>query len=98
MRCVPEPLRAAGRVPPVSRPVQGARVLPQAGLIFMAYCPLARGRLFNDPVSPKSRSSKGKTLAQVALRWLVQQGNIAPIPRSANPRHMAESLHVFDFS
>ena len=22
----------------------------KAGLIFMAYCPLARGRLFNDPV------------------------------------------------
>lgn len=69
----------------------------RAGLIFMAYCPLGRGRVFSDPVLSEIARSKGKTLAQVALRWLVQQGNIAPIPRSSNPRHMAESLQVFDF-
>ena len=69
----------------------------KAGLIFMAYCPLARGRVFKDPVLAGIAKAKGKTLAQVALRWLVQQGNIAPIPRSANPQHMAESLEVFDF-
>ena len=37
-------------------------------------------------------------IAQIALRWLVQQGNIAPIPRSSNAAHMAESLRVFDFA
>ena len=70
----------------------------QAGLIFMAYCPLGRGRVFKDPVLQDIARNKGKTLAQVALRWLVQQGNIAPIPRSSNPGHMAESLDVFDFT
>ncbi len=78
-----------------------ARVLDfcrRAGLIFMAYCPLARGRLFTDPVLADIAGQKGKTIAQVALRWLIQQGNIAPIPRSANAQHMAESLRVFDFS
>jgi len=70
----------------------------KAGLIFMAYCPLARGRLFKDPVLAEIAQAKGKTVAQIALRWLVQQGNIAPIPRSANPQHMAESLRVFDFT
>lgn len=69
----------------------------KAGLLFMAYCPLARGRVFGDPVLAEIAKAKGKTLAQVTLRWLVQQGNIAPIPRSANPAHMAESLKVFDF-
>ena len=70
----------------------------RAGLIFMAYCPLGRGRVFNDPVLGEIARSRGKSLAQVALRWLVQQGNIAPIPRSANPKHMAESLDVFNFT
>ncbi|HXR25930.1 MAG TPA: aldo/keto reductase, partial [Candidatus Binataceae bacterium] len=70
----------------------------KAGLIFMAYCPLGRGRLFKDPVLAEIARNKGKSIAQVALRWLVQQGNIAPIPRSSNPAHMAESLDVFDFS
>ncbi|MGH8700439.1 MAG: aldo/keto reductase [Burkholderiales bacterium] len=70
----------------------------RAGLIFMAYCPLGRGRVFNDPVLGEIARYRGKSLAQVALRWLIQQGNIAPIPRSANPQHMAESLDVFNFS
>jgi diketogulonate reductase-like aldo/keto reductase len=70
----------------------------RAGLIFTAYCPLGRGRLFKDPVIAEIARAKGRTVAQVALRWLVQQGNIAPIPRSSNPQHMAESLEVFDFT
>ncbi|HSF21569.1 MAG TPA: aldo/keto reductase, partial [Burkholderiales bacterium] len=60
--------------------------------------PLGRGRLFKDPVIADIARAKGRTVAQVALRWLVQQGNIAPIPRSSNPQHMAESLDVFDFT
>jgi diketogulonate reductase-like aldo/keto reductase len=34
----------------------------------------------------------------VALRWIVQRGNIVPIPRSSNPERMAENLDVFSFS
>lgn len=67
------------------------------GMIFTAYCPLARGRVFNDPVLAEIARNKDKTIAQIVLRWLMQQGNIAAIPRSANPKHMAESLQVFDF-
>lgn len=70
----------------------------QRGLQFMAYCPLARGRLFADPVLAQIAAARGKTLAQVALRWLVQQRDfIVPIPRSGNPTHVAESLNIFDF-
>jgi len=70
----------------------------RAGMIFMAYCPLGRGRVFKDPVLAEIARAKSRSIAQVALRWQVQQGGIAPIPRSANPQHMAESLQVFDFS
>ncbi len=64
----------------------------------MAYCPLARGRMFNDPVLGDIARSRGKTIAQVALRWLIQQEIVAPLPRSSNPTHMAESLDVFSFT
>ena len=67
------------------------------GLVFTAYCPLARGRLFNDPALGELARKKDRPIAQIVLRWLMQQGNIAAIPRSSNPKHMAESLHVFDF-
>jgi 2,5-diketo-D-gluconate reductase B len=68
------------------------------GLIYTAYCPLGRGRLFKDPVLGEIAHTKSKTIAQIALRWLVQKGIVAPIPRSSNPSRLAENLAVFDFS
>jgi diketogulonate reductase-like aldo/keto reductase len=57
----------------------------ERGLIFTAYCPLGRGRLLRDPMLADIAAHKGRPLAQIALRWLVQQGNIIPIPRSSIP-------------
>jgi 2,5-diketo-D-gluconate reductase B len=68
------------------------------GMIFTAYCPLGRGRLLRDPVLADIAVHKGRPLAQIALRWLIQQGNIAAIPRSSNPKRMAENLDVFAFA
>ena len=67
------------------------------GLIFVGYCPLGRGRLFGDPVLGEIAGKRGRTLAQVALRWAIQQG-VAPIPRSSNAERVAQNFDVFDFS
>ena len=67
------------------------------GLAFVAYCPLGRGRLFNDPVLADIAQSRGRSVAQVALRWLMQQG-VGAIPRSSNPQRIADNFKVFDFS
>lgn len=69
----------------------------QHGLAFVAYCPLGRGRLFGDKVLAEIAASRGRTVAQVALRWLMQQ-NVAAIPRSSNPERIAANLDVFDFT
>ena len=99
MRLCPEPLVALqAEYHPYLDQSKVLAFCRRAGLVFTAYCPLGRGRLFKDPVIAEIARTRGRTVAQVALRWLVQQGNIAPIPRSSNPRHMAESLKVFDFS
>jgi 2,5-diketo-D-gluconate reductase B len=66
------------------------------GLVFIAYCPLGRGRLFSDPVLAEIAEARGRSIAQVALRWLVQQ-NIAGIPFSSNPQRIADNFNVFDF-
>jgi 2,5-diketo-D-gluconate reductase B len=68
------------------------------GLVLTAYCPLGRGRLHDDPVLVEIAKRKGKTFAQVALRWLMQHGIIAAIPRSSNPQRIAQNLDVFDFA
>jgi diketogulonate reductase-like aldo/keto reductase len=71
--------------------------LRQRGMAFVAYCPLGRGRLFNDPVLTGIAQSRGKSIAQIALRWLMQQG-VGAIPRSSNPERIADNFKVFDFT
>jgi 2,5-diketo-D-gluconate reductase B len=70
----------------------------QRGLAYIAYCPLARGRIFSDPVLGEIARAKGKTIAQIALRWLLQKDIVVPIPRSANAARIADNLDVFDFT
>lgn len=67
------------------------------GLSVTAYCPLARGKIPNDDTLDRIGAAHGKNSSQVALRYLVQQG-IIPIPRTANPDHLAANLAVFDFT
>jgi 2,5-diketo-D-gluconate reductase B len=99
MRLSPEPLATLqAEYHPYLDQTRVLEFCKRAGIVFTAYCPLGRGRLFKDPVIAEIARAKGRTIAQVALRWQIQQGNIAPIPRSANPAHMAESLAVFDFT
>ena len=69
----------------------------QRGMVFTAYCPLGRGRLFGDPVLADIAKARGKSIAQIALRWLMQQ-NVAAIPRSSNPERIADNFKVFDFT
>lgn len=67
------------------------------GLSVTAYCPLARGKIAGDDTLDRIGKAHGKSASQVALRYLVQQG-IIPIPRTANPEHLAANLAVFDFN
>lgn len=66
------------------------------GLVYIAYCPLARGKLLSDPVLAEIAKAHGRSVAQIALRWLVQQ-NVAAIPFSSNPQRVADNFNVFDF-
>ena len=67
------------------------------GLVYVAYCPLGRGRLFGDPVLTEIAQQHGRSVAQVALRWLLQQ-SVASIPFSSNPQRIADNYNVFDFT
>jgi diketogulonate reductase-like aldo/keto reductase len=49
-----------------------------------------------DPVISDIAKAYDKTPAQVMLRWHLQQGR-SVIPKSTNPRRIAENIDVFDF-
>ena len=64
------------------------------GIVMTAHRPLAVGNLASDAVLRDIGENHGKTAAQVALRWLVQQ-DIITIPKSGSVPHLRENLDVF---
>lgn len=68
------------------------------GLALIAYVPLAHGKVAAEPVVQEIAAAKGKTAAQVALRWLVQHPGVAAIPGSSKPDHVRANMAVEDFA
>ena len=72
--------------------------LKRHGMILTAYCPVARGKLLDDPTIGEIAKAREKTHAQICLRWLIQQPMVAAVPRALEEAHIREDLDVFDFS
>ena len=66
-------------------------------MFLTAYCPLARGKVADDPVIAKIARKHNKTAGQITLRWLVQQQNVAAIPKAGSEKHIRENFEIFDF-
>ena len=65
-------------------------------VMITAYSPL-RGNGLKDPALAAVATKHGKSVQQVALRWLLQQDKVSPIPRSAKADHRRSNFDVFDF-
>jgi len=72
--------------------------LKRHGMILTAYCPMARGKLLDEPVIAAIAKAHGKTIGQICLRWLIQQPMVAAVPRPLEEAHIDEDLDVFDWS
>jgi 2,5-diketo-D-gluconate reductase B len=65
-------------------------------LMVTAYSPLAQGEVLRDPVIREIAAAHDRSPAQIALRWLLDQPNVAAIPKAASREHRAANLAVFD--
>lgn len=61
-----------------------------------AWSPLGRGACFEDPVLLQIAKRHGKSVAQVILRYDVQNG-IITIPKSTKEERIIQNAQVFDF-
>lgn len=68
----------------------------RAGMALTAYCPLARGKVLGNATLKEIGAKHGKSEAQVALRWLLEQEVVA-IPKSAKEHRAKENFDVLDF-
>lgn len=66
-------------------------------LMVTAYSPLAQGEALQEPLIQELAKKYGKSPAQVALRWLVEQEQVIVIPKSTNRQHLEENLDIYDF-
>lgn len=75
------------------------KYMDEFGTRIMSWGPLAEGRnnFFTNPVLAAIGARYGKSVAQVALRWLVQSGVII-IPKSVHEERMHQNLDIFDFT
>lgn len=74
-------------------------VMGKLGIQPQGWAPFAEGLkgMFAEPVLQEIAAKHGKTVAQVILRWEVQQGVII-IPKSAHKNRMEENMAIWDFS
>ncbi|HJA95842.1 MAG TPA: aldo/keto reductase [Firmicutes bacterium] len=74
-------------------------VMKKLGVQHESWGPFAEGKngLFTNPVLKEIAAQKGKSVAQVALRYLMQS-DVVVIPKSVKKERMAENLAVFDFT
>ena len=71
----------------------------QLGIQVQSYSPLIVGghsRNEFPPILLQIAEKHRKSVAQVVLRWNVQQG-IIPLPKSGNPERLRENIAIFDF-
>jgi 2,5-diketo-D-gluconate reductase A len=61
-----------------------------------SWSPLGSGRLLSDPTLEKLAKKHGKSVAQVIIRWHLQEGLIV-IPKSIHQERIAGNFNVFDF-
>lgn len=67
------------------------------GMSVTAYYAMADGKVLSDPVLKDIAGRDGKSVAQIVLRWIVQQGLIV-LSKTVSEIRAAENAAIFDFA
>ncbi|WLR96103.1 aldo/keto reductase [Shinella sumterensis] len=68
------------------------------GMALTAYFAMADGKVPAAPVLKEIGAAHGKSAAQVALRWLIQQPDVVALTKTVTEARLAENLAIFDFA
>lgn len=65
---------------------------------LMAYCGMAVGRVFDAPVLKEIAAQHRRDVAQIVLRWLIQQPNVVALSRTEKVERIPDNGRIFDFA
>lgn len=65
-------------------------------IVPQAWSPLGRGSMMANNILQIFADKYGKSVAQIALRFIVNEG-VMPIVKSGNPERMKQNMDIFDF-
>src|SRR4051794_28938040 len=68
------------------------KYLTAKSIPLVAYCPLAQGRVASDETLMKIGRKHGASAAQVALKWLLDQDDVAAIPKASRAESQKANL------
>lgn len=68
------------------------------GITLVAYCPLIRGKIFDEPVVRDIAEDHDFSPAQVSLAWLLAKDDVCVITKSTNPTHLRENFAALKLS
>ena len=66
------------------------------GIVVEAWSPLGSGAVLKDPLLAEIAAKYGKSVAQLCIRFALQQ-DIVALPKSTNPERIIANMNVFDF-
>ncbi|CCF18512.1 2,5-diketo-D-gluconic acid reductase B [Pseudorhizobium banfieldiae] len=70
----------------------------KTGMSITAYYLMADSKVPHDPALRDIGARHGKTAAQVALRWAVQQKDVIALSKTATESRLRENFDIFDFA
>nr|WP_222131844.1 aldo/keto reductase [Pseudonocardia sp. C8] len=65
--------------------------LRERGIPVTAYSPIEQGRLLGHPALDAVAAAHGATAAQVALAWVLRDGDVLAIPKATGTAHVEEN-------
>ena len=83
---------------PFQQQSDSIKTLQDEGIAVEAWAPFAEGKngIFKNSVLKSIGDKYQKSIAQVIIRWLVEQ-DVIVLAKSVKPERMAENIDVFDF-
>ncbi|SOB94065.1 aldo/keto reductase [Thalassospira xiamenensis] len=78
----------------LTKVMDGAR---KHGMALTAYYTMADGKVLDNAELGEIAKSHDRSVAQVVLRWLLQQNDVIALSKTATESRVAENFDIFDF-